>query len=78
MPNGKIMVATHTALIILPQLPLTTWKCDIFPSLQQPLLSIGQFCRALLMDTVDSEPVWLTKDIIATLLGTIYHKNSRF
>ena len=34
MPNGEIMLATHTALLPFPYLPLASWKCDVFPALQ--------------------------------------------
>ena len=75
MPNGETMVETHIALIPFPQLPLSVRQCDIFPSLQQPLLYLGQFCDAGCTATLDSETVQLTKDSIATLSGKIYHTN---
>ena len=71
MPSGETMVATHTAILPFPQLPLATRKCDFFLEIQQPLLSLGQFCDAGFTATLDSETVQLTKDSIATLAGTI-------
>ena len=75
MPNGDTMVATHTALFPFPQPPLAAWKCDVFPALQQTLLSIGQFCKADFTATLDSEVVQLTKDVSATLSGKRDHNN---
>ena len=75
MNNGETMVATHTALIHLPQPPLAAMKCDVFPALQQPLLSLGQFCDAGFTATLNSEKVLLTKDGSITLLGERDHNN---
>ena len=69
------MVATHTALLPFPQLPLAARKCDVSPALQQPLLSLGQFCDAGFTATLNSETVELTKYSSAILSGTIYHNN---
>ena len=75
MPNGETMVAIHTHLPPFPQIPLSAWKCDVLPALQQSLLFLGQFCDTGFMATLDSETVELTKDGIATLLGTRDHTN---
>ena len=64
------MVATHISLLPFPQLPLAARKCDIFPALQQPQLSLGQFCNAGFTATLNSENVLLTKDGSTTLAGT--------
>ena len=69
MPNGETMVATHTYILPFPQLPLASRKCDVFPELQQPLLSLGQFCDTGSMATLDSDTVQLTKYGITTLSG---------
>ena len=60
IPNGETMVATHTALLPFPQLPLDARKCDVFPALQQPLLYLGQFCDAGFMSNLTSEIVLFT------------------
>ena len=73
MPNSETMVAMHIDLLPFPQLPLSDWKCAIFPVLQQTLLSLGQFCDAGFTATLDSETVQLTKEGSATLSGTRYH-----
>ena len=78
MPNGETMVDTHTALLPLPQPPLASWKCDVFPALQQPILYLGQFCDAGFTSTLDSETVQLTKDGISTLSGTMNQKNGLY
>ena len=78
MPNGKTMVATHTALIPLPQPPLAAQKCDVFPELQQPLLSLGQFCDAGFTATLTIETFLLTNDDSTKLTGTIYHNNGLY
>ena len=70
IPNGETMVATHISLLPFPQLPLAARKCDIFPALQQPQLSLGQFCNAGFTATLNSENVLLTKDGSTTLAGT--------
>ena len=62
-------MATHTALLPFPQIPLASRKCDVFPVLQQPLLSLGQFCDAGFTATLNSETVLLTKDGSTTLSG---------
>ena len=67
MPNGENMVATHTALLPFPQLPLATCNYDVFPALQQPLLSLGQFCDAGFTSNLNSETVLLTKYYSTTL-----------
>ena len=78
MPNGETMVTTHTALLPLPQPPLADRKCNVFPALQQNLLSLGQFCNAGFMATLTSETILLTKDISTTLAGTRDHKNGLY
>ena len=75
MPNGETMLATHTALIPFPQLPLASRECSVFPALQQPLLSLGQFCNAGFTATLTSETVLLTKDSTTTMAGTRDHSN---
>ena len=75
MPNGETMLVTHTALLPFPQLPLADRTCDVFLALQQPLLSLGQFCDAGFTATLNSEIVLLTKDGSTTLLGTRDHNN---
>ena len=78
MPNGETMVETHTALLPFPQLPLYARKCDVFPALQQPLLSLGQFCDAVFTSTLTSEIVLLTNDGSTTLTGTRDHSNGLY
>ena len=78
MPNGETMVATHTALLPFPQLPISARKCDVSSALQQPLLFLGQFCNAGFTATLDSYTVQLTKYGIATLLGTRDHTNGLY
>ena len=75
MPNVETIVVTHTALLPFNHPSLSARNCDVFPALQQPLLYIGQFCDTGFMATLDSETVELTKDGIATLLGTRDHTN---
>ena len=75
MPNGETMVATYTALLPFPHPPLAARKFDVFPALQQPLLSLGQLCDAGFTATLNSETVLLTKDSSTTLSGTRYHNN---
>ena len=75
MPNGGTMVATHKALLPFPQPPLASRKCDVFLALQQPLLSLGQFCDAGFTATLASETVLLTKYDITALSGTRDHNN---
>ena len=75
MPNGETMLATHTALIPFPQLPLASRECSVFPALQQPLFSLGQFCDSGFTATLTSETVLLTQDGINTLAGTRDHIN---
>ena len=72
------MLATHTALIPFLQLSLSAQKCDVFPALQKPLLSLCQLRDAGFSATLDSETVQLTKDGIETLLGNRYHINGLF
>ena len=67
MTNGLTMEATYTPLLPLPQLPLSACKCDVFLELQQPLLSLGQFCNTVFTTTFNSETVQLTKDGISKL-----------
>ena len=78
VPNVETMVATRTALLSFPQPPLADRKCDVLPELQQPLLSLGQFCDAGFTSTLDSETFQLTKDGIATLSGTRDHTNGLY
>ena len=78
MPNGETMVATYTSLLTFPQLPLSAWKCDVFPALQQPLLYLGQFCDAGYTVILNSETVLLTKDSSTKLSGTRYHNNGLY
>ena len=73
MPNSETMVVKHTTLLPFPQPPLATQKYDVFLLLKQPLLSLGHFYDSGFMATLHIEIVQLTKDGIATLLGTIYH-----
>ena len=75
MPNGETMVATYTALLPFPQIPLAAQKCDVFPALKQPLLSLGQFYNAGFKATFDSETVQIAKDVIETLSGKRDHRN---
>ena len=75
MHNRETMVATHIALLPFPQLPLAAQKCDVLPALQQPLLSLGQFCDAGFTANLNSETVLLTKDGSTTLSETIDHNN---
>ena len=70
MPNGETMVATHTSLLPFSQIPLAARKYYVFPALQQPLLSLGQFCDTGFTATLTSETVLLTKDVSTTLEGT--------
>ena len=65
----------HTALLPFPQLLLAARQCDVFPALQQPLLSLGQFCDTEFTTTLTSETVLLTKDGSTALSGTRYHNN---
>ena len=78
MTNGETVVATHTYLLPLPHPPLAARKCDVFPALQQPLLSLGQLCDAGFTATLDSETDQLTKDGLVTLPGTRYHTNGLY
>ena len=78
MLNGETMVDTHTALLPFPQLPLAARKYDFFPALQQPLLSIGQFCDAGFTATLNSEIFLLTKYGSTTLSGTREHNNGLY
>ena len=78
MPNGETMVETHMALLPFTQPPLAARKCDVFPALQQPLLSLVQFCDAGFKATLDSETAHLTKNNIPTLSGTRYHSNGLY
>ena len=75
MPNGDTIVATHTALLPFPKTPLAARKCDVFPAIRQPLLSLGQFCDAGFTATLNSETVLLNKDGSTTLSGTRDHNN---
>ena len=78
MPNGETMVATHTALLPFPQLPLYDRKCDVFLELQQPLLYLGQFCDAGFTAILTSETVRLTNDGSITLSGSRDHSNGLY
>ena len=78
MPNGETMVATYTALLYFPQLSLAAWKCDFFPALKQPLLSLGQFCNSEFTATLASETAHLTKDGSTTLAGAKDHNNELY
>ena len=78
MPNGEFLVATHTALIPFPKLPLADHNCDVFPALQQPLLSLGQSCDEGFTDTLNSETVLLTKEGSTILPGTRDYKNGLY
>ena len=78
IPNGETMVAKHTALLPLTQLPLADRKCDVSPVLQQPLLSLGQFCDAGFTSTITSETILLTKDGSTTLAGAKDHNNELY
>ena len=78
MPNGDTIVTTHMTLLPCPELPIASRECGVFPPLQQPLLSLGQFFDAVVMSTLDSETIQITKGIIATLLGTRDHSNSLY
>ena len=44
MPNGEIIMSTHTALLFHQDLPLQARKAHIFPGLNNDLLSIGILC----------------------------------
>ena len=78
MPNGETMVATNTALLPFPQLPLADQNCNVFLALQQTLLSLGQFCDAGLKATLTSETFLLTKDCNTTLAGKRDHRNGLY
>ena len=78
VPNGETMVATHMAILPFPQLPLSAQKFDVFPSLQQPLLSLGQLCDAVFKANLDSETIQFTKDIIETLSVTRDNSNGLY
>ena len=75
IPNNETLVLTHTALPPPTQLPQFYRKCDVFPSLQQLLLSFGQLYNVVFKAILDSETVQLSKEEIATLSGTRYHSN---
>ena len=68
----------HTSLFPLPQIPLSYQNFDVLPALQQPLLSLGQFCNAGFNATLNSENVQLTKDGIAILPRTRDHRNGLY
>ena len=78
IPNVETIVATHTALPPLPKLPLSDRKRDVFLSLQQSLLSLGQFYDADSMATLDSETVQLTKYGISILSEKRDHTNGLY
>ena len=78
MKNGETTVATHTAILYFPKIPLPARKCDLFLALQQPLLSLCHLCDAGFAATLDSETVQITKDSIATLSNTRYHTNGLY
>ena len=78
IPNGETMVETHTSLLPFPQLPLAARKCNVLPALQQPLLSLGQFCDAGFTAPLTSDTVLLTKDGSTTLAGTRDHSNGLY
>ena len=78
MPNNETTVAMHTALLPLTQTTLDARKCDVLPALQQPLLSLDQFCDAGFTATLDSETVQLTNDGIATMLGMRDHTHGLY
>ena len=78
IPNVETIVATHTALPPLPKLPLSDRKRDVFLSLQQSLLSLGQFYDADSMSTLDSETVQLTKYGISILSEKRDHTNGLY
>ena len=78
MKNGETMAATYKALLPFPQPPLADRNYNVFPVLQQPLLSLVQFCNAGFTATLDSETVQRTKDVIATLSGTRDHTNGLY
>ena len=75
MHNGETMVATHTSLLPLTQLPVASPEYNVFPALQQRLLSLGQLFNAGFTATLEIETIHITKDGIATLSGNIYHSN---
>ena len=78
MPNRETMVATHKALLPFLQLPLSAQKCDLFPGLQQPLLSLGQFCHAGFTATLTSDTVLINKYGSTTLAGKRDHVNGLY
>ena len=68
LPNGQIIISTHTATLNLPTLPLSARAAHIFPSLQGSLLSIGMLTDAGLTAIYTSDAVTIQDAMGITVL----------
>ena len=69
LPNGQIIISTHTATLNLPTLPLSARAAHIFPSLQGSLLSIGMLTDAGLTAIYTSDAVTIQDAMGTTVLS---------
>ena len=69
LPNGQIIISTHTATLNLPTLPLAARAAHIFPSLQGSLLSIGMLTDAGLTAIYTSDAVTIQDAMGITVLS---------
>ena len=69
LPNGQVIISTHTATLNLPTLPLAARAAYIFPSLQGSLLSIGMLTDAGLTATYTSDAVTIQNAMGITVLS---------
>jgi hypothetical protein len=71
LPNGTTTWSNHTALLDMPQLPLTARQAYIFPDLtNSALISIGQFCDNGYEAHFTQQNVTIQNDNVIVLTGT--------
>ena len=71
LPDGRQALSTHTALLNLPQLPLSARRVDVFPDFIGSLLSTGTLCDSGLTAVYTSSTVhFLNQSGTIVLMGT--------
>ena len=69
LPDGQVIMSTHTATLNLPTLPIAAREAHIFPTLQGSLLSIGMLTDAGLTAIYTSDAVTIQDPAGSTVLS---------
>ena len=69
LPDGTIIITTHTSLLNIEQLQMKVRKVHLFPDIKHALLSISMLCNEGYMAIFDEEKLYIIKDSIVLLHG---------